>query len=110
MGIKHVTLGGFSTLLWIMAIPVFVVNIMLTLVTEKNEFTLESALLALLMLFTYSKLWVFVVAKALWMSISDTVNGKQVVWDKTVRYEEKATDEADNEEIETMIHTGRRKK
>lgn len=110
LGFTHVTLGGFSTLLWIMAILVFVVNIMLTLVTEKNEFTLESALLALLMLFTYSKLWVFVVAKALWMSISDAINGKQVVWDKTVRYEEKASDEADSEEIEAMIHTGRRKK
>ena len=79
---------------------------MLTLVTEKNEFSLESALLALLMLFTYSKLWVFVVVHALWLSISDAVNGKQVVWDKTVRYEEKASDEADDAALEEMIHTG----
>ena len=106
LGFTHVTLGGFSTLLWLMAILVFVVNIMLTLVTEKNEFSLESALLALLMLFTYSKLWVFVVVHALWLSISDAVNGKQVVWDKTVRYEEKASDEADDAALEEMIHTG----
>ena len=44
MGFTHVTLDGFSTLLWGMAILVFVVNIMLTLVTEKNEFTPDSAL------------------------------------------------------------------
>jgi len=110
LGFTHVTLGGFSTLLWVMAILVFVVNIMLTLVTEKNEFTLESAALALLMLFTYSKLWVFVVVKALWMSVSDTVAGKQAVWDKTVRYEEKASDEVDDAVLEDMIRTGLHKK
>lgn len=110
LGFTHVTLGGFSTLLWVMAILVFVVNIMLTLVTEKNEFTLESAALALLMLFTYSKLWVFVVVKALWMSVSDAVVGKQVVWDKTVRYEEKASDEVDDAVLEEMIRTGLHKK
>lgn len=109
LGFTHVTLGGFSTLLWLMAILVFVVNIMLTLVTEKNEFSLESALLALLMLFTYSKLWVFVVLHAFWLSIKDVVNGQQVVWDKTVRYEEKATDEADDAALNELLRTGRRK-
>ncbi len=110
LGFTHVTLGGFSTLLWMMAILVFVVNIMLTLVTEKNEFTLESAVLALLMLFTYSKLWVFVVVRGLWLSIMDAVNGKKVVWDKTVRYEEKASDEADDVALEELLNTGRHKK
>ena len=109
LGFTHVTLGGFSTLLWVMAILVFVVNIMLTLVTEKNEFTLESAVLALLMLFTYSKLWVFVTANALWLSISDAINGKQVVWDKTVRYEEKASDEASDTQFEELTRKGHHK-
>lgn len=95
LGWVHVTLGGFSTLLWIMAILVFVFNVMLTLATEKNEFSLESALLVLLMLFTYAKLWVFVVLKAIWMSITDKLFHKEVKWDKTVRYVEsvKGTDE-----------------
>lgn len=110
LGFTHVTLGGFSTLLWMMAILVFVVNIMLTLVTEKNEFTLESAVLALLMLFTYSKLWVLVVVRGLWLSIMDAVNGKKVVWDKTVRYDEKASDEADDVALEELMNTGRHKK
>ena len=105
LGFTHITLGGFSTLLWVMAITVFVVNVMLTLATEKNEFSLESAALVLLMLFTYSKLWVFVVLKALWMSIMDAVNGQQVVWDKTVRYEEKASDETNDESLEELIQS-----
>ncbi len=105
LGFTHITLGGFSTLLWVMAIMVFVVNVMLTLATEKNEFSLESAGLILLMLFTYSKLWVFVVLKAMWMSLMDAVNGQQVVWDKTVRYEEKASDATNDEALEKLIHS-----
>ncbi|MGM9603564.1 MAG: glycosyltransferase [Faecousia sp.] len=96
LGLVHVTLGGFSTMLWGMAILVFVCNIMLTLSTEKNEFTLNSALLALLMLFTYAKLWVIVVLRALWLSFEDQVFHKEVKWDKTVRYEE-AVETSDEE-------------
>lgn len=88
LGFVHVTLGGFSTMLWGMAILVFVCNMMLTLSTEKNEFTFSSALLSLLMLFTYAKLWMFVVLKALWLTFEDQVFHKEVKWDKTVRYEE----------------------
>ena len=96
LGFVHVTLGGFSTMLWGMAIAVFVCNMMLTLSTEKNEFTFQSALLCLLMLFTYAKLWVFVVLKALWLSFEDQVFHREVKWDKTVRYEE-TTDTSDEE-------------
>lgn len=105
LGLVHVTLGGFSTLLWGMAIFVFVCNMMLTLSTEKNEFTLNSALLVLLMLFTYAKLWVFVVLKALWLTFEDQVFHKEVKWDKTVRYEEQAeTSEEEAALQEELLH------
>lgn len=105
LGLVHVTLGGFSTLLWGMAILVFVFNMMLTLSTEKNEFTLNSALLVLLMLFTYAKLWVFVVLKALWLSFEDQVFHKEVKWDKTVRYEEETeTSEEEAALQEELFH------
>ena len=105
LGLVHVTLGGFSTLLWGMAILVFVFNMMLTLSTEKNEFTLNSALLVLLMLFTYAKLWVFVVLKALWLSFEDQVFHKEVKWDKTVRYEEETeTSEEEAALQEELLH------
>lgn len=88
LGLCHVTLGGFSTLLWGMAILLFVLNVLITLSVEKNEFNYESALLILLMLFTYSKMWVAVVVKAIYLSIQDAVFDKEVVWDKTERFEE----------------------
>ena len=108
LGWVHVTLGGFSSLLWGMAILVFVFNVMLTLATEKNEFSLESALLVLLMLFTYAKLWVFVVLKALYLSITDQMFHKEVKWDKTVRYVEQAS--VEEEEMKDIFdRAGRRK-
>lgn len=107
LGFAHVTLGGFSTMLWGMAILVFVCNIMLTLSTEKNEFTLSSALLSLLMLFTYAKLWVIVVLKALWLSFEDQVFHREVKWDKTVRYEETLPDEEETLPQELLHKKGR---
>lgn len=110
LGWIHVTLGGFSTLLWGMAILVFVFNVMLTLATEKNEFSLQSALLVLLMLFTYAKLWVFVVLKAIWLTITDELFHKEVKWDKTVRYVETVSESAEEEEIEELLQKKVRKK
>lgn len=107
LGFVYVTLGGFSTMLWGMAILVFVCNIMLTLSTEKNEFTLSSALLSLLMLFTYAKLWVIVVLKALWLSFEDQVFHREVKWDKTVRYEETLPDEEEALPQELLHKKGR---
>ncbi len=88
LGLCHVTLGGFSTLLWGMAIMLFVLNVLITLSVEKNEFNFESAMLILLMLFSYSKLWVAVVVNAVILSVQDKVFNKEVVWDKTERFEE----------------------
>lgn len=88
LGLCHVTLGGFSTLLWGMAILLFVLNVLITLAVEKNEFSFESALLILLMLFTYSKMWVAVVINAAYLSVQDKIFHKEVVWDKTERFEE----------------------
>lgn len=85
LGFAHATLGGFSTLLWVMAILVFVLNVLITLAVEKNEFNMESALLILLMLFTYSKLWVVVVLNALIQSINDAIFKREVKWYKTER-------------------------
>lgn len=108
LGWVHVTLGGFSSLLWGMAILVFVFNVMLTLATEKNEFSLESALLVLLMLFTYAKLWVFVVLKAVYLTITDQLFHKEVKWDKTVRYVEQAS--VKGEEVDQVFDRKERRK
>ncbi len=90
LGYVHVSLSGFSTILWGMAVVVFVMNILLTLAGEENEFNISSALLILVMLFTYSKLWVLVVANAIFQSFLDHVLKREVKWVKTVRYVETA--------------------
>ena len=71
-----------------MAILLFLLNVLLTLSVEKNEFNLESALLILLMLFSYSKMWVSVVVYALILSVQDKIYHKEAIWDKTERFEE----------------------
>ena len=109
LGFVHSTLRGFSTALWGMAILVFVMDTMLVLATEKNEFTAYSFALCLLMLFTYAKLWVFVVINALYQTVKEKLLHQEAKWDKTVRYVESVhAEEEDLEEIETML--GIRKK
>ncbi len=88
LGFVHITLGGFSTLLWGMAIIVFLLNVLITLAIEKNEFNAISVLLIVVMLFTYSKMWVFVVGNALLQTAKDNIFKREVVWDKTERFDE----------------------
>lgn len=85
LGYCHVSLGGLSTLVWVLACVLFECNVMLTLSTEKNEFNLESAFLVLLMLFTYAKLWVVVVLRAAWMTVKKMLTKQEVKWYKTER-------------------------
>lgn len=88
LGFCYVTLGGFSSLLWEMAILLFVLNVTITLSVEKNEFNLSNVVLTFFMLFTYSKLWVLVVLNGIVQGIQDFVYHKEVIWDKTERFEE----------------------
>ncbi len=85
LGFAHATLGGFSTLLWAMAVLVFVLNVLITLAVEKNEFNMTSVLLTVLMLFTYSKLWVLVVLNAIFQNVCDAVLKRETKWYKTER-------------------------
>ena len=110
LGFVHTTLRGFSTALWGMAILVFVMDTMLVLATEKNEFSAYSFLLCLLMLFTYAKLWVFVVLSALYQTVREKLLHQEAKWDKTVRYVESVhADEEALKEIETMLGTRKRR-
>ncbi|MDF2888264.1 MAG: ydaM [Lacrimispora sp.] len=88
LGLGHVTLGGFSSLLWEMAIFLFVLNVAITLSVERNEFNFNNILLTFVMLFTYAKMWVLVVANGIIQGIRDALYQKEVVWDKTERFEE----------------------
>lgn len=54
----------------------------------KNEFNLSNLILAFFMLFTYAKLWVLVVLNGVIQGMQDAVYHKEVIWDKTERFEE----------------------
>lgn len=85
LGYSHVSLGGLSTLVWVMNCMLFVCSVMVTMSTEKNEFSAQSAFLVLLMLFTYSKLWVGVVLSAIYQSIKRALTKQAFTWYKTER-------------------------
>ncbi|WP_027627523.1 glycosyltransferase [Ruminiclostridium cellobioparum] len=103
LGFAHVTLGGFSSVLWLMAILVFVLNVLITLAVEKNEFNMESALLILLMLFTYSKLWVVVVLNALIQSANDAIFKREIKWYKTERSIENNREPGENANVHVRV-------
>lgn len=85
LGYSHVSLGGLSTLVWVMNCALFVCSVMVTLSTEKNEFSAQSAFLVLLMLFTYSKMWVAVVVSAIYLFIKRKLTKQAFTWYKTER-------------------------
>ncbi len=85
LGYVHVSLGGLSTMVWVMACILFEFNVMLTLSMEKNEFNLESAFIVILMLFSYSKLWVIVVMRAIYMIVKKLATNSEFTWYKTER-------------------------
>jgi len=85
LGYLHVSLSGFSSLLWILASILFVINSSVALVHEKNEFSASSVFLCVLMLFSYCKLWIYVVLKGIYLSIKMAITKRQVKWYKTER-------------------------
>ena len=68
-----------------MAILIFILNILITVAVEKNEFNFKTLFLVIIMLFTYSKLWVFVVLNAIVQTLNDVIFKREVNWYKTER-------------------------
>lgn len=86
IGIVHTTLAGFSTILWGMAIMLFIVGTFVTVTTEKGELNWMNVWTILLMYFTYSKMWMVVAAYGFAKYISDTVMKRETKWYKTERF------------------------
>ena len=86
-GLVHTTLASFSTLLWLLAILLFVLGTFVTVTTEKGEMSLSNAFIISLMYFTYAKLWMVVAIYGLLEYIRDRVLRKETTWYKTQRFE-----------------------
>ncbi|GKU76059.1 glycosyltransferase [Paenibacillus sp. L3-i20] len=86
LGLVYTTIAGFSSLLWTLAIVLFITGTFITLTTEKGEMSLSNLLLILLMYVTYSQMWMVVAAYGLYNFIKDTIFKREVKWYKTERY------------------------
>lgn len=86
-GVLEVDISGFNSMVWFMAISLFILSIFLTLTTERGEFHFSNLLLILLMYFTYCKAWLFVAIFGLLMYIRDMVLKRETKWYKTERFD-----------------------
>lgn len=86
-GWAHTTLEGFSNLLWILAIVLFILGTFVTVTTEKGELNALNAAIIALMYFTYAKLWMVVAIYGLFQYIKDKIMQREAKWYKTERFE-----------------------
>lgn len=77
---------GYSLILWLLAYVVYILSISMALMLEKGELYAENILIAMLMYFTYSKLWAVVTLMGLYHYLKDRILKTEVKWYKTERF------------------------
>ena len=83
-GLIRIAVPGPYGLVWVFAFFTFVLQLVIALACEDGEDSPLNILLAVLMYFTYSQLWIPVVARAFY---DDFIVRREVKWAKTERYE-----------------------
>lgn len=86
MNLIELHIGGYETILWFMALAVFVLSVMVAISTEKGELTVKNVLIILLSYFTYCKMWAIVSIAGFYNYIRDVVFKREVKWYKTERF------------------------
>lgn len=89
LGLVHASLAQFSSLLWLMAITLFVMGTFVVVSTEKGEMTFSNLGITALMYFTYSKMWMVVAFYGLCKYIYLKVMRREAKWKKTERFDER---------------------
>jgi len=79
----HIRVLGPYSQLWLLAFLLFILEIMVALAYEKED-SIGSAFWAVLAYFTYTKLWVIVVLRSFYQ---DLITKREIVWDKTERFD-----------------------
>lgn len=82
------SLPGPYTAVWILALFLFVLEILLSLSYDREDGFLN-ILLTLLMYLTYCQMWIYIVGKALYL---DVVKKEKRTWVKTVRFDVKTSE------------------
>ncbi|HEY6190822.1 MAG TPA: glycosyltransferase [Bacteroidota bacterium] len=78
-----ISLPGPYTAVWVVAIVLFILEILLALSYDRED-TAKNILLTFLMYFTYCQFWIYIVGKALYL---DLVKREKRTWAKTVRFD-----------------------
>lgn len=81
-----VNVVGYSLILWILAYIVYGLSIAITHIIEKGEFDLINIGIAMLMYFTYSKMWSVVAMVGFYHYMKDSILKKEAKWYKTERF------------------------
>ena len=83
-----INLSGPYTLVWIVGIILFLMEILLTLSYDRED-TFSNILIASLMYFTYCQVWIYIVGRAIYL---DAIKKEKRTWVKTERFEVKPAD------------------
>lgn len=86
LGVIEIRLGGNIIVLWFMAYVLFILEIGITLATEKGESTLVNILIIAIMYFTYCQMWLAVAINGLYQQIKSSILGHENKWYKTDRF------------------------
>ncbi len=78
-----ISLPGPYTIVWIVGIFLFLLEILLALSYDRED-RLLNVLLTFLMYFTYCQLWIYIVGKAIYL---DVIKKEKRTWVKTVRFD-----------------------
>lgn len=82
------SIGTVSIFLLVTGFLMFLTEVWLALSLEKNQLTFKNALIAVLMYFVYSQMWVVLVAYATFLELKRVMLKQDVKWYKTERFEQ----------------------
>jgi cellulose synthase/poly-beta-1,6-N-acetylglucosamine synthase-like glycosyltransferase len=80
-----ITLPGPYTTVWIVALFLFLLEILLALSYDRED-KLSNIFLTILMYFTYCQFWIYIVGRAFYL---DVIKREKRTWVKTVRFDVK---------------------
>ncbi|MFC4404950.1 glycosyltransferase family 2 protein [Gracilibacillus xinjiangensis] len=83
------SVGFVSYLLLIVGFLLFIVEELLALSFEKDQLTKTNFFVVILMYFTYSQMWLFLVVNAAFIELKRLILKQEVTWYKTKRFKQK---------------------
>ncbi|MFJ8247053.1 glycosyltransferase [Peribacillus asahii] len=89
----ELSMGDVSGVLLIIGFLLFVTEICLALSMEKNQLTWKNFFIILLMYFTYSQMWIFLVVYSSYLEIKRVLFKQDVRWYKTQRFKQAGKEE-----------------